>query len=57
VASGKEVVYAYDSLKRLALAQTAKLTNNWSDTYTYDGFGNLTNMAGTGGTWRTGWRR
>jgi RHS repeat-associated protein len=56
-------VYSYDSLNRLSsaaaytfsgtpstnCAQTGGSTATWADTYTLDGFGNLTNKAGTGG--------
>jgi RHS repeat-associated protein len=43
--TGETITYLYDSLKRLAKASSG----TWSDTYTYDGFGNLTGMAGGGG--------
>jgi len=42
--TGETITYQYDSLKRLAKAYTG----TWSDTYTYDGFGNLTGMSGNG---------
>jgi RHS repeat-associated protein len=42
--SGETVTYQYDSLNRLIQAQGS----GWGQTYTYDGFGNLTNRAGTG---------
>ena len=43
---GEIVNYAYDSLNRLS---TAQATNGaWGQTFTYDGFGNLTAAAGTG---------
>jgi RHS repeat-associated protein len=46
--SGEQVVYAYDSLNRLA---TAGATNSsWGQSYAYDGFGNLTNQTVTAGT-------
>jgi YD repeat-containing protein len=38
--SGEAVQYAYDSLLRLASAQTTG--TQWGEAYTYDGFGNLT---------------
>ena len=43
--TGETITYLYDSLKRLAKASSG----TWSDTYAYDGFGNLTGMAGGGG--------
>jgi RHS repeat-associated protein len=43
--TGETITYLYDSLKRLAKASSG----TWSDTYTYDGFGNLTGMTGNGG--------
>jgi YD repeat-containing protein len=43
--SGETVTYQYDALKRLLSAGAAA----WSESYSYDGFGNLTGMAGTGG--------
>jgi YD repeat-containing protein len=36
-------------LKRLASATTARQSNNWSDTFTYDEYGNLSGMTETGG--------
>jgi len=47
--SGETVTYAYDTLNRL---QTAA-GSGWSSTYTYDGFGNMTGQASTGGA--PGW--
>ena len=44
--TGETVTYQYDALKRLQKAYTT--SGSWSDTYTYDGFGNLTNMAPAG---------
>lgn len=44
--SGETVTYQYDSLKRLLSASS---TSGWTETYTNDGFGNLTGMTGTGG--------
>jgi RHS repeat-associated protein len=49
--TGETIVYAYDSLKRLtnaASTSTASGSALWSDAYTYDGFGNMTGMAGNG---------
>ncbi|MGD0620015.1 MAG: hypothetical protein ABSB67_20420 [Bryobacteraceae bacterium] len=37
--SGEQVVYQYDTLKRLIQAQAA--SNSWGQQYVYDGFGNL----------------
>src|SRR5262249_30078604 len=48
--SGEEVTYAYDSLNRLASAQTSWSDCNdsahpaWGQSYAYDGFGNLTDQ-------------
>jgi YD repeat-containing protein len=42
--SGETVNYLYDSLNRLTSASASA----WGQTYSYDGFGNLTNRAGTG---------
>jgi RHS repeat-associated protein len=42
--SGETIVYQYDALKRLASANGL----NWGETYTYDGFGNLTQMSPSG---------
>jgi YD repeat-containing protein len=51
--TGETITYQYDSLKRLVNAYNtaAPLANPplWSDAYTYDGFGNLTGMTGSGG--------
>ena len=46
VISGEQVLYTYDSLNRLATAQTAANPNvtQWGQSYTYDGFGNLTDQ-------------
>ncbi|MEQ1884082.1 MAG: RHS repeat-associated core domain-containing protein [Bryobacteraceae bacterium] len=46
VLSGEQVVYTYDSLNRLATAQTADnpSVTQWGQSYTYDGFGNLTDQ-------------
>lgn len=46
--SGEQVVYAYDALNRLA---SASATNgSWGQSYSYDGFGNLTGQTVTAGT-------
>ena len=37
---GEQVVYTYDALNRLATAQATSGT--WGQSYSYDGFGNLT---------------
>ncbi len=37
--SGEQVVYTYDSLQRLASAQTAAGSPAWGQSYTYDGWG------------------
>jgi RHS repeat-associated protein len=42
--SGETITYQYDALKRL-LSAAGK---SWGETYTYDGFGNLTQMQPTG---------
>jgi RHS repeat-associated protein len=44
--SGEQIVYTYDSLNRLASATGS----GWGQSYTYDGFGNLTNVATTKGS-------
>ena len=46
--SGEQVVYAYDSLNRLASAGATN--NSWGQSYAYDGFGNLTTQTVTAGT-------
>ena len=43
VLSGEQVVYTYDSLNRLATAQTAG-AGGWGQSFSYDGFGNLTDQ-------------
>jgi RHS repeat-associated protein len=45
--TGETITYQYDALKRLLTASG----KNWGETYTYDGYGNLTHMqpTGTGG--------
>ena len=43
--SGEQITYQYDALKRLYSASASA----WSQTFTYDGFGNLTDKVGTGG--------
>jgi YD repeat-containing protein len=42
--SGEQITYQYDALKRLYLASASA----WTQTFTYDGFGNLTDKVGTG---------
>jgi RHS repeat-associated protein len=42
--SGETISYQYDSLNRLIQGSAS----TWSQTYSYDGFGNLTNRVGTG---------
>jgi RHS repeat-associated protein len=37
----EDVLYTYDSLQRLILAQTADTGPQWGNAYAYDGFGNL----------------
>ena len=44
--TGETITYQYDALQRLASASS---NENWSEAYTYDGFGNLTQMTPTGG--------
>jgi RHS repeat-associated protein len=46
--SGEQVVYTYDALNRLATAGAT--SSAWGQSYTYDGFGNLTNQTVTAGT-------
>jgi RHS repeat-associated protein len=46
--SGEQVVYAYDALNRLASAGAT--SNSWGQTYSYDGFGNLTDQIVTAGS-------
>ncbi len=42
VASGETIIYQYDTLKRLiSAAGSGDPTGAWSQTFTYDGFGNL----------------
>src|SRR5258708_27727559 len=41
--SSEQVLYAYDALNRLISAQTAG-TGGWGQSYTYDGYGNLTDQ-------------
>ncbi|MFN7919441.1 MAG: RHS repeat-associated core domain-containing protein [Bryobacteraceae bacterium] len=45
VISGEMVTYTYDSLQRLTAASAAG-PSPWSESYAYDGFGNLTGKAG-----------
>ncbi|HTQ54443.1 MAG TPA: hypothetical protein VMI94_08290 [Bryobacteraceae bacterium] len=42
--NGETITYQYDSLKRLIRAYTTSAS--WSENYTYDGFGNLTQTSG-----------
>jgi RHS repeat-associated protein len=44
--TGENTAYSYDALNRLAGASNSL----WSEAYGYDGFGNLTSKAGTGGS-------
>jgi YD repeat-containing protein len=46
--SREQVVYAYDALNRLASAGATN--NSWGQSYSYDGFGNLTDQTVTAGT-------
>ena len=46
--SGEEVNYQYDSLGRLTLAETTG--PQWGQSFSYDGFGNLTDETATKGT-------
>jgi RHS repeat-associated protein len=46
--SGEQVVYAYDAINRLATA--ASTTSSWGQSYSYDGFGNLTDQTVTAGS-------
>ena len=43
--SGEQITYQYDALQRLYSASAS----TWSQNFTYDGFGNLTDKVGTGG--------
>jgi hypothetical protein len=61
--TGEQVAYSYDTLNRLASAQaytfsgtpstncsqTSNGSATWSQTYSFDGYGNLWNKVGTGG--------
>jgi YD repeat-containing protein len=47
--TGEDVTYQYDSLQRLISASTTAGTP-WSQSYGYDGFGNLTSKAGSNWT-------
>ena len=49
IVSGEQVAYTYDSLNRLATA-TSSVNPCWGQSYTYDGFGNLTQQTVTKGT-------
>ena len=56
VASGETVVYQYDSLNRLSSATgTGDPQGNWSQTFAYDGFGNLVQKAGNNAPNVTSW--
>lgn len=46
--SGEEVTYSYDALQRLIAASTTG--PNWGQSYTYDGFGNMSAQAVTKGS-------
>jgi len=49
--TGENVSYTYDSLNRLIGAATTGTTGvQWGDSYSYDGFGNLTSKVATKGT-------
>ena len=44
--TGENTNYTYDALNRLTNASNSQ----WSETYGYDGFGNLTSKTGSGGS-------
>jgi YD repeat-containing protein len=45
VISGEQIAYTYDALNRLFSAQTTQTGGTqWGQSYTYDGFGNLTDQ-------------
>ena len=46
--SGEQVVYEYDALNRLASATA--MSGSWGQSYSYDGFGNLTAQNVTAGS-------
>ena len=49
--TGENVSYTYDSLNRLiAAATTGRGGVQWSESYTYDGFGNMTSKVSSLGT-------
>ncbi len=49
--SGETVTYTYDALNRLATAATQpSFSTPWGQSFAYDGFGNLTNVAVTQGS-------
>src|SRR4029079_17410059 len=49
VLSGEQIAYTYDALNRLASAQTTQTGGTqWGQSYTYDGFGNLTDQTAMG---------
>ncbi len=48
VISGEVISYQYDSLRRLISASaTGDSSGSWSQAFTYDGFGNLTQKSST----------
>jgi RHS repeat-associated protein len=57
----EELTFSYDALNRLASAVTTAQPPGetwgpqWSQTFQFDGFGNLTGQAGTGGAPNTSW--
>jgi YD repeat-containing protein len=48
--TGEQLVFTYDALNRLASAATTAGTPTWGQSYSYDGFGNLTDQTVTAGT-------
>jgi RHS repeat-associated protein len=56
VASGEAITYTYDSLNRLTGASgTGDPQGNWSQTFSYDGFGNLLSKLGNNAPNVTSW--
>jgi YD repeat-containing protein len=58
VASGETITYAYDSLNRLIGASgtgTGDPQGSWSQTFSYDGFGNLLSKIGNNAPNVTNW--
>jgi YD repeat-containing protein len=56
--TGENVSYTYDSLNRLIAAATTNRTGPiWGESYSYDGFGNLTSKVPTKGSRRRRLRR